>query len=190
MIGQNKLRIGDIVKASYPYLKKNYGVINFFSNLKRKIKGNYRSDLSNIIRKDTGLYFSECCYPVKGEQAIEILDKDKGHCIHRIKCKKVKNFHEKTNQVNLFNWKNSDNKFYHSKLILLLSNKVGSLRETVNCMFNFRINIVNITTTNKFEDFFECSFIIEVKDIKQLEDLMEKLNALELVYSFIRHIED
>ena len=190
LIGQNKLRIGDIVKASYPYLKKNYGVINFFSNLKRKIKGNYRSDLSNIIRKDTDLYFSECCYPVKGEQAIEILDKDKGYCIHRIKCKKVKNFHEKTNQVNLFNWKNSDNKFYHSKLILLLSNKVGSLRETVNCMFNFRINIVNITTTNKFEDFFECSFIIEVKDIKQLEDLMEKLNDLELVYSFIRHIED
>ncbi|MFK7761111.1 MAG: ACT domain-containing protein [Candidatus Midichloriaceae bacterium] len=57
-------------------------------------------------------------------------------------------------------------------------------------MFNFRINIVNITTTNKFEDFFECSFIIEVKDIKQLEYLMEKLNDLELVYSFIRHIED
>lgn len=190
LIGQNKLRIGDIVKASYPYLKKNYGVINFFSNLKRKIKGNYRSDLSNIIRKDTDLYFSECCYPVKGEQAIEILDKDKGYCIHRIKCKKVKNFHEKTNQVNLFNWKNSDNKFYHSKLILLLSNKVGSLRETVNCMFNFRINIVNITTINKFDDFFECSFIIEVKDIKPLEYLMEKLNDLELVYSFIRHIED
>ena len=190
LIGQNKLNIGDIVKASYPYLKKNYSIINFFSNLKRKIKGHYKSDLGNIRRKDISLYFSECCYPVKGEQAIEILDKDKGHCIHRIKCQKVKNFHEKTNKENLFNWNNSDDKFYRSKLILLISNKIGSLRETVNCIFDFKINIVNITTTNKFEDFFECSIIIELKDIKQLEDLMEKFNNLELLYSSIRHIED
>ena len=190
LIGQNKLKIDDIVNASYPYLKNNYSVFNFFSTLKRKINGSYKSGLGKVIPKDIDLYFSECCYPLKGEQAIEILDKDKGRCIHRIKCEKVKYFHEKTNQINLFDWKDSTNKFYHSKLILLISNKVGSLRETVNCIFNFKINIVNITTTNKFEDFFECSIIIAVKDINQLEKLMEKFNDLELLYSFIRHTED
>jgi guanosine-3',5'-bis(diphosphate) 3'-pyrophosphohydrolase len=190
LIGQNKLRIDDIVNASYPYLKKNYSVINFFSIIKGKIKGNYESGLGKLIPKDINLYFSECCYPVKGEQAIEVLDEDKGRCVHRVKCKKVKDFHKKTKQASLFDWKDSTNKSYNSKLILLISNKVGSLRETVNCIFNFKINIVNITTTNKFEDFFECSIIIEVKNIRQLEDLTEKLNNLELLYSSIRYIAD
>jgi GTP pyrophosphokinase len=165
-------------------------VINFFSIIKGKIKGNYESGLGKLIPKDINLYFSECCYPVKGEQAIEVLDEDKGRCVHRVKCKKVKDFHKKTKQASLFDWKDSTNKSYNSKLILLISNKVGSLRETVNCIFNFKINIVNITTTNKFEDFFECSIIIEVKNIRQLEDLTEKLNNLELLYSSIRYIAD
>jgi (p)ppGpp synthase/HD superfamily hydrolase len=127
---------------------------------------------------------------VNGEEAIEFLDKDKGYCVHRANCNKIITYYERDYQINDFHWKCSNNRLYHSKLILLITNKVGSLREVVNCIFDLRINIINITTTNTFEDFFECSVIIEVKDIEQLENLMAQFNSLKLLHSSARYMQN
>jgi (p)ppGpp synthase/HD superfamily hydrolase len=62
--------------------------------------------------------------------------------------------------------------------------------EVVNCIFDLKINVINITTTNKFEDFFECSLIIEVTDINQLENLMAQLNSLKLLHSLARYMQN
>lgn len=190
LIGQDKLEIKDIVKASYPDLKRNYNIIKFFINLKRKIQRSYKYSLSNVVKKDVNLHFADCCYPVNGEEVIEFLDKDKGYGIHRANCNKIKTYYERDYQISHFNWKCSNDKFYHSKLILLISNKIGSLREVVNCIFDLKINMINITTTNKFEDFFECSLIIEVTDINQLENLMAQLNSLKLLHSLARYMQN
>ena len=190
LIGQDKLEIKDIVKASYPDLKRSYNIIKFFINLKRKIQRSYKYSLSNVVKKDINLHFADCCYPVNGEEAIEFLDKDKGYGIHRANCNKIKTYYERDYQISHFNWKYSNDKFYHSKLILLISNKIGSLREVVNCIFDLKINMINVTTTNKFEDFFECSVIIEVTDINQLENLMAQLNSLKLLHSLARYMQN
>ena len=94
------------------------------------------------------LHFADCCYPVNGEEAIEFLDKDKGYGIHRANCNKIKTYYERDYQISHFNWKCSNDKFYHSKLILLISNKIGSLREVVNCIFDLKINMININHTS------------------------------------------
>ena len=190
LIGQNKVKTADIVKASYHEFKKAPIIVNFFVNIVQKIKKKLKNDSQSLINKGVSLYFAECCFPVKGEKAILFLDKEKGYCIHRIECNKVKDLHKANKKINSFNWQMSDNLLYQSKLILLISNKVGSLRETVNCIFDLNINIVNITTTNKFDDFFECSIIIEVEDIKQIKNLLYKFSNLDLLYSSIRYLED
>ena len=190
LIGQNKLKTADIAKASYPDLKKLPGIINFFFNTKQKINRKLKNDSQNLINQGVGLYFAECCFPVKGEKAISFLDKEKGYYVHRVECNKVRSYYRVNKESASFNWKLSNNSLYQSRLILLISNKVDSLMEVVNCIFNLSVNIVNITTTNKFEDFFECSVVIEIEDLKQLKNLISKLHNLELVYSSIRYLED
>lgn len=72
---------------------------------------------------------------------------------------------------------------------MLLPNKIGSLREVINCISDFQINIVNIPTTNKLEYLFYCLVIIKVKHIMQLKDLIIQLNNLKSLYSLIRYAE-
>jgi guanosine-3',5'-bis(diphosphate) 3'-pyrophosphohydrolase len=193
LIGADKLKVDKAVDIIYPNYKKRGIVfhtlflIKKFLNLwlKRKV-----SQISLTKSSKTIFNFPKCCFPIKGDEALCFLDDKGNYYFHRTQCAKLNLTHEKSNKAMAFNWSEiKDITTYKSEIVVLISNKVGSLKTVIDLITSFRINIFNITSTNKFESFFECSIIIEVKDLDSLTQLSKKLKSLRTLYSIVRHIE-
>jgi GTP pyrophosphokinase len=192
-IGSGKLKVKNAIKIIYPNFKKRRAIFQLFFLLKKSIhnikKGvffiSHSTKHSNINWR-----LSKCCFPVKGDDALWFLDDSEGHCIHRVQCSKLNLIHEQGGKLKNLPWAEvSHVSKYQSEIIVLITNKIGSLKTVIDLISFSRINMFNIKITKKFEDFFECSIILEVKDAESLEELLTKLKKLKTVYSAIRHIE-
>ena len=193
LIGADKLQVIKAVDIIYPHYKKRGIVLHTFFLIKKFLNLRLKRKVFQIslTKSNKPIFnFPKCCFPIKGDEALCFLDDKGNYYFHRTQCAKLNLMHEKNNKAMAFNWSEIKNTAaYKSEIVVLISNKVGSLKTVIDLITSFRINIFNIVTTNKFESFFECSIIIEVKDLESLTQLLKKLKSLRTLYSIVRHIE-
>jgi GTP pyrophosphokinase len=194
LLGKNQLHTSDVISKIYAVSGHKNALFRLLNFIKKMFNGqNIKSSTITEAHKlfnENNVHFSECCFPIMGEKIIKILDANKGYCIHRAKCNKISSLYKASSNAEIYNWKISRHtNTYKSKIILLLSNQLGALNSVTNSIFELSIKIFNITTTNKFEDFLECSLILEVKDVQHLNQLIEILKNIESIYSVIRYME-
>ncbi|MEO8665123.1 MAG: bifunctional (p)ppGpp synthetase/guanosine-3',5'-bis(diphosphate) 3'-pyrophosphohydrolase [Ignavibacteria bacterium] len=132
--------------------------------------------------------FAKCCNPIPGDEVIGFISLEKGIRIHRKNCKNILNlFLKEPERIIQINWNETQGGEFTEGIKIIGEDRPGILNEitkTISKNFNSNIKSVDIKTKSSM---FEGTFILSIQNLKQLNQIMEKINNQEGVFSVSRY---
>lgn len=131
--------------------------------------------------------FAKCCSPIPGDDVIGFISFEKGIRIHRKNCKNVVNlFLKEPERIIQINWNETEGGEFTGGIKIIGEDRPGILNEitkTISKNFNSNIKSVDIKTRSSM---FEGTLILSIQNLKQLNQIIEKINNQEGVFSVTR----
>ncbi|MBV6478022.1 MAG: GTP pyrophosphokinase [Ignavibacteria bacterium] len=132
--------------------------------------------------------FAKCCNPIPGDDVIGFISFEKGIRIHRKTCKNIVNlFLREPERIVQINWNETGGSDFTVGIKIIGEDKQGILTlitKTISKNFNLNIRSVDIKTKNSM---FEGIFILSIQNLNQLNQIIEKINSMEGVFSVERY---
>ena len=131
--------------------------------------------------------FAKCCNPIPGDDVIGFISYEKGIRIHRKTCKNIVNlFLREPERIVQINWNETEGNEFTGGIKIIGEDRPGILNEitkTISKNFNSNIKSVDIKTKSSM---FEGTLILSIQNLKQLNQIIEKINNQEGVFSVTR----
>ncbi len=131
--------------------------------------------------------FAKCCNPIPGDEVIGFISYEKGIRIHRKTCKNILNlFLKEPERIIPINWNETGGGNFTGGIKIIGEDKPGILNKITKAIsknFNLNIRSVDIKTRNSM---FEGTLILNIQNLKQLNQIIEKINSQEGVFSVER----
>ena len=125
------------------------------------------------------IHYAGCCHPLRGDRIVGIVTTGKGVTIHTIDCESLESFNSMPERWLDVSWNDElDGSENHvGRLHVTMTNEPGSLGTLSTVIARSTGNIMNLLVTNRTVDFWEILIDIEVKDVKQLTNIIAALRA-------------
>lgn len=124
------------------------------------------------------LNYCNCCRPIFGDEIIGVIDIGSGIIVHHINCKNLKNIAIESHKILNLTW-NDDEKFenekYLTKISVIIENDFGSFADVSSIISKKNVDIKNLTTVNRSQNYFELLIDIEVNSKNHLEEILSSL---------------
>lgn len=135
--------------------------------------------LSGIMVK-----YAKCCNPIPGDEIVGFVSRGNGVTIHRSDCVALKSLEQ--DRLMTVNWGSSSNQNYVVSVRLYVDNTPGVLATISTKIAENKINITKISSSpsDREEAIIDLSFYVSGK--QELDDFINKMNALSIVHSVVR----
>ncbi|MCD6320573.1 MAG: bifunctional (p)ppGpp synthetase/guanosine-3',5'-bis(diphosphate) 3'-pyrophosphohydrolase [Candidatus Desulfofervidaceae bacterium] len=128
---------------------------------------------------DVLIKIAKCCAPVPGDEIIGYITRGQGITIHRTDCPNIaKADAERLIEVS---WEEEEEQVYPVKLQVKCNDKVGLLAELSGVIAKAEANIVACETKSTLDHHALCSFVLEVKNTNQLQEVINALWQIDAV---------
>jgi len=131
--------------------------------------------------------YAKCCNPIPGDEVIGFISKEKGIRIHRKTCKNILNlFLKEPERIVQINWNEAESGEFTGGVKIIGEDRPGILNEitkTISKNFNTNIKSVDIKTKSSM---FEGTLILNIQNLKQLNQIIDKITQQEGVFSVTR----
>lgn len=169
------------------------------STVFKQFLGQARSGINGISLKNgstsndlAGLKydFAKCCNPIPGDDVLGFISKTEGIRIHRKNCKNIVNlFLHDPERVLEINWNDTGSGEFTGGVKIIGEDRPGILNEITSTISkNFNTNIKSVVITTK-GSMFEGTLILSIQNLKQLNQIIDKINHQEGVFSATRFEE-
>ena len=146
--------------------------------------------LDNKIESVT-VRFAKCCLPVYEDAVVAHSDTERGMVIHHKRCKQVKPFIKKDPRYMPAIWgENKKDHSYKARIDVNTEDRVGVLSDLGSIFARSAINIGSVNTKTIDKKFAGFEIEIEVKDRKELRNIMQKVRSMKLTTSCKRNINE
>jgi GTP pyrophosphokinase len=134
------------------------------------------------------LHFAGCCHPLPGDRIVGIVSTGVGVTVHTIDCEKLSQFQEMPERWLDISWasKEDDPAAHIGRVKLVIVNSPGALGTLSIAIARYKGNISNLKIIDRSPDFFEMLVDIEVRDVRQLTNIIAGLRAMVEVSSVER----
>lgn len=133
---------------------------------------------------DIDFSFAKCCHPIKGEEIVGYVTKNRGLVVHRRNCPNVNS--EMPSRLKRVSWNDAPDYTYPVKLQLLAEDKPGMLSTITGAIAAGDSNIKKIEMEPASQAVARVTLVFEVRDLFQLQEITSRLQALSGVYSIQR----
>ncbi len=127
--------------------------------------------------------FAKCCLPVPGDEIVGFISRGKGITIHAQNCPNVASL-AKDRLIKASFVKNSNNKF-NSHLIVQTLKSSNVILNITKILLDEKINMTGLNTT-KTSDQQLIDLYVDVKNLDELNKLMQKIKKISGVYEVER----
>jgi len=129
------------------------------------------------------VHYAGCCHPLPGDRIVGIISTGKGVTIHTIDCDTLENFADAPERWLDVKWEEGagSDKTFVGRIAVIMANEPNSLATVTAVIGRDKGNITNLKITNRDQDFFSMLLDIEVRDVKQLVDIIAALRAQRVV---------
>jgi len=135
--------------------------------------------------------FARCCLPCYGDDVVAHSDTERGMVIHHKRCKQVTPFIKKDPRYMSAIWgENKKDHLYKVRIDINTEDKVGVLSDVSSVFARSGINIGYINTKTIDKKFAGFEISIEVKNKKELRQIMQKVRAMKITTSCKRNINE
>ena len=132
---------------------------------------------------NTLINYGKCCNPIPGDDIIGYVTQGRGVTIHRASCS---NFPvSESNRLITVQWNLSDDSSYIVRLKIDGEDRKDLAKDIIECTSNLKMNISSINMTAE-SGLAKCNLIVEVRDVKQLNRLQNKLKTINRIYNIER----
>jgi GTP pyrophosphokinase len=132
------------------------------------------------------IHYARCCHPLPGDRIVGIITTGKGVTIHTIDCETLESYADQPERWLDVSWGDENSsETMTGRLNLTVMNEQGSLGNLSMIIGKNGGNIINLKMTNRSIDFYEMFIDVQVKDARQLSDIMAALRAT----SFITNVD-
>jgi GTP pyrophosphokinase len=123
-----------------------------------------------------------CCHPVNGDPIVGYLSQGRGVIVHRADCSDLANLRkEREERIIEVNW-GTHSSAYAADITVSTFNKAGVLGDIANLLAKEKVNIHSLHTRETHDPCFAVmDFTLEIRDVEQLGDVLEKLLQLPSV---------
>ncbi len=122
--------------------------------------------------------FAHCCYPIPGDEVTGVLTSMKGLVLHRSNCSNLEHIKEKNSQWMEVDWKSDDSEQFEVGISCIVENRSGRLAAVANTLANLGVNIENIEQQRRPDSTRLFNIVVVVKNIIELNNILDKLNKL------------
>jgi len=128
--------------------------------------------------KGMAINFAHCCYPIPGDEVTGVLTTQKGLVMHRSICSNLEHIKEKNSQWMEIEWNSDEEEVFEVVISALVENRSGRLAAIANTIANLGVNIENIEQQESQHSTRLFHIVVIIKNIIQLNDVLEQLNKL------------
>ncbi len=188
-VGEGLITGWDVLKAVYPAYKqsklekvvKAIKVPTFKRTLKKEKSKSEPLKIKGLI-PGMAVHYAGCCHPLPGDRIVGIVTTGKGVAVHTIDCKVLEKFANEPERWLDIAWgDDAYGETYVGRLKIMLSNEPGALGDLSNLIARCNGNISNLNIVYRTVSYFELLVDVEVKDTKQLNEIIDVLKASKVV---------
>ncbi len=188
LIAPNNITLYRMLCKKFNFLKFNF--VKLRNILKFKKLQQYH-EVHNInldgVSKSTPIHLADCCNPLPKENIVGLILQKRGIVIHLEHCEIIENlYHDNANLMKI-TWNGEKDRLYIGKINVIISNECGALAIITDTIARDGINLHNLQIIDKSVNFFDILLELEVHNILEMNQIMDKLRKLSLVYSVERH---
>ncbi len=133
---------------------------------------------------DIDVTFAKCCHPIKGEEVIGYITKNRGLVVHRRDCPNVNS--EIPSRLKRVSWNEAPEHVYQVRLELLADDKPGMLSTLSSITAAANSNIKKISLEQASQAVARVTIVFEVRDMFQLNEITSRFKALPGIYAINR----
>ena len=154
----------------------------FVAVVVNKLLQDINNETTNILSigqtKGMAINFAQCCYPIPGDEVTGVLTTIRGLVLHRSNCSQLGHIKEKNAQWMEVDWKSDSAEQFEVGISCLVENRSGRLAAIANTLANLGVNIENIEQQRRPDSTRQFHMVVEVANIIELNNVLDKLNKL------------
>jgi GTP pyrophosphokinase len=181
-IGSNKKSL------SRPTLKKLFPEVSAVDITPVKKTAARDGSLHSLIfvdgQSDIDFIFDKCCHPIKGEEIIGYITKNRGLVVHKKNCPCVNL--EIASRLKHVSWNDTLEHAYQVKLELLVADKPGVLSAITAITAASNSNIKKLEQEQSSQSVVKITLVFEVRDMFQLNEIYSQFKKIPDIYSINR----
>lgn len=189
-----RLGRGDISVAQISAMLHEYGDLSkdITIPLKAPARSKEKSESSsnvNVLGVGNLLTtIANCCMPVPHDDIVGYITKDRGVSVHRTDCKNILHLKDKEeSRLIEVEWGEGDVRNYPVNLLIRANDRHGLLSDITKTLSDDKINVVAVNTmSDKKEQSARMSVTIEIRDLQQLTQIMDRIARLRNVIDVSR----
>ncbi len=173
-IGHGKLSAHQVVNKLMPEKPVEEAPITKIVKPPKEQKGITIKGVDNVL-----YHTAKCCFPIPGDGLIGFVTRGRGVTIHRKDCPNLDRLAVEDARLVDVEWKTEGEATSPVRLLVETVDKPGVLANLSSLISSVNVNISNLTATSTEDKKSHITFILEVKDKKQLSGLIQKIAQLE-----------
>ncbi|MCA9783777.1 MAG: bifunctional (p)ppGpp synthetase/guanosine-3',5'-bis(diphosphate) 3'-pyrophosphohydrolase [Calditrichaeota bacterium] len=139
------------------------------------------SGLQNMV-----VQFGRCCQPLPGDEIVGFVATGQGVKIHRANCANVSQMVGKSERQVDVEWDSERNDTFNSRLMVVATDRKSLIHDISDTLAKLDVNISQFTMKRQ-EELAIGRIVIEVKNLSQLQSIINKLKAIPKVIRVDRH---
>ncbi len=132
---------------------------------------------------NTLINYGKCCNPIPGDEIIGYVTQGRGVTIHRVSCKNYPI--SASSRLITVEWDISSKASFMVRLKIEGEDRKNLAKDIIECTSNLNMNISSVNMIGD-SGLAKCMIIVEVRDIKQLNRLKNKLKTITRIYKIER----
>jgi len=185
-VGNGNIGPRDVVSAAYPELRQAARAPRMLPTLSRSANsrgGGTHMPITGLV-PGMAISYAGCCHPLPGDRIVGIVATGKGVTIHNRDCPTLENFSATPERFIDVDWDpaaaaepKGKGEGHTGRISVLAYNEPNAIANVTNAISRQDGDIVNLRIVNRQGDFFEMLVDIEVRDLRQLVNVIASLRA-------------
>ncbi len=176
-IGQGNISLGQVVGRLFPdedsrKPERGRTFDRIIEKIRKDPKGIRIQGIGNLM-----VSYANCCQPVPGDKVVGYITRGRGVSIHRMDCPNLLRMALDPSRRVEINWKAIGDEDFLIRIIVSGSDRKGMLADLTAAITETETNIRSAEISSKDFEFF-ASFVLEVKDLRHLNKIIDSLNRI------------
>jgi GTP pyrophosphokinase len=151
-----------------------------------KIKSKKRNTNNHLVVLgdddiDLPVFFPKCCNPVPYDEIIGYISRGRGITIHRKDCTNLNSLMRDKERMIIARWRSTENATFAAGLSIKVKDEQGVLSKISQAISEQGLNVLDFRASASTKNFAKISAKVEVKDLSDLEKLIDKLSKITCV---------
>jgi GTP pyrophosphokinase len=173
-VGHGKLSAHQIVNKFMPEQPEEEVPLPRITKPLKEPKGITIKGIDHIL-----YHTAKCCFPIPGDSLVGFVTRGKGVSIHRRDCPNLDRLAVDEARLVDVEWKTEDSVTSPTRLLIETVDKPGMLAGLSAIISSLEVNISHLEASSTEDKKAHITFILQVKDKKQLSGLTRKIAQLE-----------